>query len=75
MTQKVLQFLLIFLYYSQLTTWQVVANVLNQFFLMNRFDRNFEYGIQRDQIGNNTMNHGIIIKYTINQHLSNLKKS
>ena len=42
---------------------------------MNRSDRNFEYGIQRDQIGNDTLNHRTIIKYTINQHLSNLKKS
>ncbi|KAG4162170.1 hypothetical protein ERO13_D01G101865v2, partial [Gossypium hirsutum] len=38
-------------------------------------DRNFEYGIQRDQIGNDTLNHRTIMKYTINQHLSNLKKS
>nr|YP_009443816.1 hypothetical chloroplast RF2 [Aconitum sinomontanum]ATU07016.1 hypothetical chloroplast RF2 [Aconitum sinomontanum] len=50
-------------------------NVSNQFFLMNRSDRNFEYGIQRDQIGNDTLNHRTIMKYTINQHLSNLKKS
>ena len=49
-------------------------NVLNRFFLMNRSDRNFEYGIQRDQIGNDTLNHRTIMKYTINQHLSNLKK-
>nr|YP_010723585.1 Ycf2 protein [Freesia laxa]YP_010723602.1 Ycf2 protein [Freesia laxa]WDW26955.1 Ycf2 protein [Freesia laxa]WDW26972.1 Ycf2 protein [Freesia laxa] len=47
----------------------------NRFFLMNRSDRNFEYGIQRDQIGNDTLNHITIMKYTINQHLSNLKKS
>nr|YP_010723413.1 Ycf2 protein [Dierama igneum]YP_010723431.1 Ycf2 protein [Dierama igneum]WDW26783.1 Ycf2 protein [Dierama igneum]WDW26801.1 Ycf2 protein [Dierama igneum] len=47
----------------------------NLFFLMNRSDRNFEYGIQRDQIGNDTLNHITIMKYTINQHLSNLKKS
>nr|USG53036.1 hypothetical protein RF2 [Laportea bulbifera]USG53054.1 hypothetical protein RF2 [Laportea bulbifera] len=50
-------------------------NVLNRFFLMNRSDRNFEYGIQGDQIGNDTLNHRTIMKYTINQHLSNLKKS
>nr|YP_010729027.1 Ycf2 protein [Hesperantha coccinea]YP_010729045.1 Ycf2 protein [Hesperantha coccinea]WEA82006.1 Ycf2 protein [Hesperantha coccinea]WEA82024.1 Ycf2 protein [Hesperantha coccinea] len=47
----------------------------NRFFLMNRSDRNFEYGIQRDQIGNDTLNHITIMKYTINPHLSNLKKS
>ncbi|KAG4169338.1 hypothetical protein ERO13_A12G088950v2 [Gossypium hirsutum] len=40
----------------------------------NRSDRNSEYGIQRDQIGNDTLNHRTIMKYTINQHLSNLKK-
>ncbi|DAD49482.1 TPA_asm: hypothetical protein HUJ06_032083 [Nelumbo nucifera] len=34
---------------------------------MNRSDRNFEYGIQRDQIGNDTLNHRTIMKYTINQ--------
>nr|YP_010448625.1 hypothetical protein RF2 [Schnabelia terniflora]YP_010448648.1 hypothetical protein RF2 [Schnabelia terniflora]UTS56660.1 hypothetical protein RF2 [Schnabelia terniflora]UTS56661.1 hypothetical protein RF2 [Schnabelia terniflora]UZG90256.1 Ycf2 [Schnabelia terniflora]UZG90279.1 Ycf2 [Schnabelia terniflora] len=38
-------------------------NVLNPFFLINRSERNFEYGSQNK------------IKYTINQHLSNLKKS
>lgn len=32
-----------------------------------------EYG--RDQIRNDTLNHKAIMKYTINQHLSNLKKS
>ncbi|KAL8484203.1 hypothetical protein ACS0TY_026777 [Phlomoides rotata] len=42
---------------------------------MNRSDRNFEYGIQRDQIGKDTLNHRTIMKYTINAHLSNLKKS
>nr|UDY68730.1 Ycf2 [Cheirodendron trigynum] len=52
-----------------------IRNVLNRFFLMNRSDRNFEYGIQRDQIGKDTLNHRTIMKYTINQHLSNLKKS
>nr|YP_010575694.1 Ycf2 protein [Xylanche himalaica]YP_010575702.1 Ycf2 protein [Xylanche himalaica]UZN42927.1 Ycf2 protein [Xylanche himalaica]UZN42935.1 Ycf2 protein [Xylanche himalaica] len=53
-----------------------IINVLNRFFLMNRSDRNFEYGIKRrDQIGKDTLNHRTIIKYTINLHLSNLKKS
>ncbi|KAL6496052.1 Protein Ycf2, partial [Orobanche hederae] len=43
------------------------------------YDLNFynEYGIQRDQIVTDIMNHITIptIKYTINQHLSKLKKS
>lgn len=59
----------------QYSTYGYIRNVLNRFFLMNRSDRNFEYGIQRDQIGNDTLNHRTIMKYTINQHLSNLKKS
>ena len=59
----------------QHSTHRYIRNVLNRFFLMNRSDRNFEYGIQRDQIGNDTLNHRTIMKYTINQHLSNLKKS
>nr|YP_009229117.1 Ycf2 [Iris sanguinea]YP_009229135.1 Ycf2 [Iris sanguinea]YP_010540224.1 hypothetical protein RF2 [Iris typhifolia]YP_010540242.1 hypothetical protein RF2 [Iris typhifolia]ALS46381.1 Ycf2 [Iris sanguinea]ALS46400.1 Ycf2 [Iris sanguinea]UYF20360.1 hypothetical protein RF2 [Iris typhifolia]UYF20378.1 hypothetical protein RF2 [Iris typhifolia]WEG37603.1 hypothetical chloroplast RF21 [Iris typhifolia] len=59
----------------QYSTYGYIRNVWNQFFLMNRSDRNFEYGIQRDQIGNDTLNHITIMKYTINQHLSNLKKS
>ncbi|KAJ7941520.1 Protein Ycf2, partial [Quillaja saponaria] len=59
----------------QYSTYGYIRNVLNRFFLMNRSDRNFEYGIQRYQIGNDTLNHRTIMKYTINQHLSNLKKS
>ncbi|KAG8369099.1 hypothetical protein BUALT_Bualt15G0114900 [Buddleja alternifolia] len=59
----------------QYSTYGYIRNVLNRFFLMNRSDRNFEYGIQRDQIGKDTLNHRTIMKYTINQHLSNLKKS
>nr|YP_010723327.1 Ycf2 protein [Phalocallis coelestis]YP_010723345.1 Ycf2 protein [Phalocallis coelestis]WDW26697.1 Ycf2 protein [Phalocallis coelestis]WDW26715.1 Ycf2 protein [Phalocallis coelestis] len=59
----------------QYSTYGYKRNVSNRFFLMNRSDRNFEYGIQRDQIGNDTLNHITIMKYTINQHLSNLKKS
>nr|YP_010014353.1 Ycf2 [Ochradenus baccatus]YP_010014373.1 Ycf2 [Ochradenus baccatus]QOI12860.1 Ycf2 [Ochradenus baccatus]QOI12880.1 Ycf2 [Ochradenus baccatus] len=59
----------------QYSTYGYIRNVLNRFFLMNRPDRNFEYGIQRDQIGNDTLNHRTIMKDTINQHLSNLKKS
>nr|YP_010581446.1 hypothetical protein RF2 [Triphyophyllum peltatum]YP_010581463.1 hypothetical protein RF2 [Triphyophyllum peltatum]UZT27851.1 hypothetical protein RF2 [Triphyophyllum peltatum]UZT27868.1 hypothetical protein RF2 [Triphyophyllum peltatum] len=59
----------------QYSTYGYIRNVLNRFFLMNRSECNFEYGIQRDQIGNDTLNHRTIMKYTINQHLSNLKKS
>nr|YP_009764293.1 Ycf2 [Morinda citrifolia]YP_009764310.1 Ycf2 [Morinda citrifolia]QIS91047.1 Ycf2 [Morinda citrifolia]QIS91064.1 Ycf2 [Morinda citrifolia] len=61
----------------QYSTYGYIRNVLNRFFLMNRFDRNFEYGIQRDQIGivKDTLNHRTIMKYRINQHLANLKKS
>nr|YP_010392096.1 hypothetical protein RF2 [Cyananthus lobatus]YP_010392119.1 hypothetical protein RF2 [Cyananthus lobatus]UPX07705.1 hypothetical protein RF2 [Cyananthus lobatus]UPX07728.1 hypothetical protein RF2 [Cyananthus lobatus] len=59
----------------QYSTDRYIRNVLNQFFLMNRSDRNFEYGIQRDQIGKDTLNHRTLMKYTINQHLSNLKTS
>nr|YP_010223215.1 hypothetical protein RF2 [Stephania epigaea]YP_010223232.1 hypothetical protein RF2 [Stephania epigaea]UCL27224.1 hypothetical protein RF2 [Stephania epigaea]UCL27225.1 hypothetical protein RF2 [Stephania epigaea] len=59
----------------QYSTYGYIRNVSNPFFLMNRSDRNFEYGIQRDQIGNDTLNHRTIMKYTINQHFSNLKKS
>nr|YP_009249078.1 hypothetical chloroplast RF21 [Baxteria australis]YP_009249095.1 hypothetical chloroplast RF21 [Baxteria australis]AMW67130.1 hypothetical chloroplast RF21 [Baxteria australis]AMW67148.1 hypothetical chloroplast RF21 [Baxteria australis] len=59
----------------QYSTYGYIRNVSNRFFLMNGSDRNFEYGIQRDQIGNDTLNHITIMKYTINQHLSNLKKS
>ena len=53
----------------QYSTHGYIRNVLN------RFNCNFEYGIQRYQIGNDTLNHRTIMKYTINQHLSNLKKS
>nr|YP_010175997.1 Ycf2 [Oldenlandia diffusa]YP_010176015.1 Ycf2 [Oldenlandia diffusa]QSM35091.1 Ycf2 [Oldenlandia diffusa]QSM35109.1 Ycf2 [Oldenlandia diffusa] len=61
----------------QYSTYGYIRNVLNRFFLMNRSDRNFEYGIQRDQIGivKDTLNHRTRMKYRINQHLSNLKKS
>ncbi|KAL4280887.1 hypothetical protein GQ457_03G017760 [Hibiscus cannabinus] len=52
----------------QYSTYGYIRNVLNRFFLMNRSDRNLEYGIQRDQIGNDTLNHRTIMKYTINQH-------
>nr|WOC91440.1 Ycf2 protein [Utricularia graminifolia]WOC91450.1 Ycf2 protein [Utricularia graminifolia] len=59
----------------QYSTYGYIRNLWNRFFLMNRSDRNFEYGIQGDQIGKDTLNHRTIMKYTINQHLSNLKKS
>nr|YP_009526164.1 Ycf2 [Dianthus caryophyllus]YP_010938532.1 Ycf2 [Dianthus cincinnatus]YP_010938550.1 Ycf2 [Dianthus cincinnatus]YP_010938700.1 Ycf2 [Dianthus barbatus]YP_010938718.1 Ycf2 [Dianthus barbatus]QYF08531.1 Ycf2 [Dianthus fruticosus subsp. amorginus]QYF08782.1 Ycf2 [Dianthus fruticosus subsp. fruticosus]UFP05486.1 hypothetical protein RF2 [Dianthus chinensis]CUA65787.1 Ycf2 [Dianthus gratianopolitanus]CUA66543.1 Ycf2 [Dianthus moravicus] len=58
----------------QYSTYGYIRNVLNRFFLMNRSDRSFEYGIKRDQIGNETLNYRTIRKYTINQYLSNLKK-
>ncbi|KAK9663208.1 hypothetical protein RND81_O308700 [Saponaria officinalis] len=48
------------------STYGYIRNVLNRFFLMNRSDRSFEYGIKRDQIGNETLNHRTIRKYTIN---------
>nr|UDZ61533.1 hypothetical protein RF2 [Ranalisma rostratum]UDZ61534.1 hypothetical protein RF2 [Ranalisma rostratum] len=51
-----------------------IRNVSNRFFLM-LMNRSFEYGIPRDEIGNDTLNHITIMKYTINQHLLNLKKS
>nr|SFV94939.1 Ycf2 [Cochlearia pyrenaica]SFV94957.1 Ycf2 [Cochlearia pyrenaica] len=59
----------------QYSPYGYIRNVLNRIFLMKRPDRNFEYGIQRDLIGNDTLNHRTIMKDTINQHLSNLKKS
>nr|YP_009403598.1 hypothetical chloroplast RF2 [Hippobroma longiflora]YP_009403621.1 hypothetical chloroplast RF2 [Hippobroma longiflora]ASA34790.1 hypothetical chloroplast RF2 [Hippobroma longiflora]ASA34815.1 hypothetical chloroplast RF2 [Hippobroma longiflora] len=59
----------------QYSTYRYIRNVLNRFFLLNRSDRNFEYGIQRDQIGKDTLNHRTLMKYTINRHLSNLQKS
>nr|WOC90959.1 hypothetical chloroplast RF21 [Utricularia arenaria]WOC90978.1 hypothetical chloroplast RF21 [Utricularia arenaria] len=59
----------------QYSSYGYIRNLLNRFFLMNRSDRNFEDGIQGDQIGKDTLNHRTIMKYTINQHLSNWKKS
>nr|YP_010267273.1 hypothetical protein Ycf2 [Impatiens macrovexilla var. yaoshanensis]YP_010267293.1 hypothetical protein Ycf2 [Impatiens macrovexilla var. yaoshanensis]UIF93834.1 hypothetical protein Ycf2 [Impatiens macrovexilla var. yaoshanensis]UIF93854.1 hypothetical protein Ycf2 [Impatiens macrovexilla var. yaoshanensis] len=49
----------------QYSTYGHIRNVLNRFF----------FGIQRDQIGKDTVNHRTIMKYPINPHLSNLKKS
>nr|AEK71834.1 hypothetical chloroplast RF2 [Trithuria filamentosa] len=48
----------------QSSTYGSIRNLLNRFY--------FEYGIQ---IGNATLKHITRIKYRINQHLSNLKKS
>nr|YP_004940621.1 hypothetical protein RF2 [Neottia nidus-avis]YP_004940627.1 hypothetical protein RF2 [Neottia nidus-avis]AEJ88721.1 hypothetical protein RF2 [Neottia nidus-avis]AEJ88727.1 hypothetical protein RF2 [Neottia nidus-avis] len=59
----------------QYSTYGYIRNVLYRLFLMNRSDRNFKCGIQRDQIVNETLNHITLMKYMINQHLSNLKKS
>nr|AKT74001.1 hypothetical chloroplast RF21 [Corsia cf. boridiensis SPL470-2] len=59
----------------QYSTYGYIRNVLNRFIKNNRSDRNFENVIQRDRIVNDTLNHITIMKYTINQHLSNLKKS
>nr|QPF16914.1 Ycf2 protein [Onobrychis viciifolia] len=41
----------------------------------NRFDRNFKYIIRRYRIENAILNDKTRIKYTINPHFSNLKKS
>nr|YP_010173314.1 hypothetical chloroplast RF2 [Medicago praecox]QSJ48495.1 hypothetical chloroplast RF2 [Medicago praecox]UZC32126.1 hypothetical protein RF2 [Medicago praecox]UZC32202.1 hypothetical protein RF2 [Medicago praecox] len=43
--------------------------------LWNRFHRNWEYGIQRYQIGKKIFKHRPTRKYTINQHFSNCKKN
>nr|YP_010474066.1 hypothetical protein RF2 [Corydalis crispa]YP_010474083.1 hypothetical protein RF2 [Corydalis crispa]UVH68279.1 hypothetical protein RF2 [Corydalis crispa]UVH68296.1 hypothetical protein RF2 [Corydalis crispa] len=58
-------------------TYGYIRNVSNRFFFMvlNRSNRNFEYGMKGDSIGNETRNHRTRMKSTINQHLSNLKKS
>nr|YP_009352012.1 hypothetical chloroplast RF21 [Schoepfia jasminodora]AQW41730.1 hypothetical chloroplast RF21 [Schoepfia jasminodora] len=54
----------------QSSTYGSIKNILNRFLLI---DRNFEYRLPRDQIGNDTLNHTTIMRYTINQHLSNFK--
>nr|UDZ61554.1 hypothetical protein RF2 [Sagittaria trifolia] len=60
----------------QSSAWGYIRNVSNRFFLMV-MNRSFEYGIPRDEIGNDTlnhiMNHITRMEYTINQHF--LKKS
>nr|WIW75659.1 hypothetical protein RF2 [Hygrophila sp.] len=55
--------------------YSTITNVFNRFIKKNRSDHNFEYAIQRNQIGKDTLFHRTIMKYTINRHLSNLKKS
>ena len=40
----------------QYNTYGYIRNVLKRFFLMNRSDHNYEYGIQKNQIGNDTLN-------------------
>nr|YP_009340542.1 hypothetical chloroplast RF2 [Porterella carnosula]YP_009340551.1 hypothetical chloroplast RF2 [Porterella carnosula]APQ40114.1 hypothetical chloroplast RF2 [Porterella carnosula]APQ40125.1 hypothetical chloroplast RF2 [Porterella carnosula] len=59
----------------QSSTYKYIRNVFFGFFLLNRSDRNFDYGIPRDQIGKDTLNHRTLMKYMINQHLSNWQKS
>nr|YP_010832659.1 hypothetical chloroplast RF21 [Astragalus jiuquanensis]WFG52401.1 hypothetical chloroplast RF21 [Astragalus jiuquanensis] len=59
----------------QYDIYRYIRNVWNPFIKKNRFDRNFEYGIQMYPIEKDTMNHRTIMKYTINQNLSNWKKS
>nr|YP_009403522.1 hypothetical chloroplast RF2 [Downingia elegans]YP_009403531.1 hypothetical chloroplast RF2 [Downingia elegans]ASA34714.1 hypothetical chloroplast RF2 [Downingia elegans]ASA34725.1 hypothetical chloroplast RF2 [Downingia elegans] len=59
----------------QYSTYKYIRNVFFGFFLLNRSDRNFYYGISRDPIGKDTLNHRTLMKYLINQHLSNLQKS
>jgi len=43
-------------------TYGYIKNVSYQIFLMTKSDRKFEYEIQRDQIGNDTLNHITIMK-------------
>uniref|UniRef100_UPI0030E3F865 hypothetical protein RF2 n=1 Tax=Schiedea hookeri TaxID=270411 RepID=UPI0030E3F865 len=59
----------------QYSTYGYIRNLLNRFIKKNQSDHNFEYGIKRDQIRNDTRNYRTLRKYTINQYLSNLKKS
>nr|QWL15908.1 hypothetical chloroplast RF21 [Plantago coronopus]QWL15930.1 hypothetical chloroplast RF21 [Plantago coronopus] len=62
----------------QYSPYGSIKNIFNRFFLMNRSNHNFEYGIQRHQLGQiskDTLNHRTKMKYRLNQHLSNLKKS
>nr|YP_009241960.1 hypothetical chloroplast RF21 [Sagittaria lichuanensis]AMQ13535.1 hypothetical chloroplast RF21 [Sagittaria lichuanensis] len=56
----------------QSSAWGYIRNVSNRFFFMV-MNRSFEYGIPRDEIGNDTLNHITRMEYRINQHF--LKKS
>lgn len=42
---------------------------------MNRWDGKLEYGIERDEIGNDSVNDRSIMKYRMKEDLWNLKKS
>ena len=49
--------------------WSFVIHVLLSIHICRHlygYEYNFEYGIQRDQIGNDTLNHRTIMKYMIN---------
>nr|YP_010192053.1 Ycf2 [Evolvulus alsinoides]QZN05695.1 Ycf2 [Evolvulus alsinoides] len=49
----------------QYSTYGYIRNLLNRFFLLNRSDANFEYAIQRDQKGKDTVSHRPLMKYMI----------
>nr|YP_009299139.1 hypothetical chloroplast RF21 [Pelargonium exhibens]YP_009299183.1 hypothetical chloroplast RF21 [Pelargonium exhibens]AJB99053.1 hypothetical chloroplast RF21 [Pelargonium exhibens]AJB99098.1 hypothetical chloroplast RF21 [Pelargonium exhibens] len=52
-----------------------IRKVLDRFIKKNRSARNFESGIPGAQIGNDTLSHRTLMKYTVNRHFSSLKKS
>ncbi|CAN1355523.1 Protein Ycf2, partial [Linum perenne] len=56
----------------QYNTYGYIKNVLNQFLLMNRSDRN---GIERDQIGNDTLNHRTLMSSTDQPTFIKFKKN
>nr|YP_009171132.1 hypothetical chloroplast RF21 [Pelargonium dichondrifolium]AJA38338.1 hypothetical chloroplast RF21 [Pelargonium dichondrifolium] len=62
------------LIHIQENTQGYIRKVLDRFFLMNRSARNVESGIPRAQIGNDTLSHRTLMKYTVNGSLSSLKK-
>nr|YP_009298777.1 hypothetical chloroplast RF21 [Pelargonium cucullatum]AJB98691.1 hypothetical chloroplast RF21 [Pelargonium cucullatum] len=62
------------LIHIQESTQGYIKKVLDRFFLINRSTRNFESGIPGAQIGNDTMSHRTLMKYTVNRYLSSLKK-
>ncbi|KAI3853935.1 hypothetical protein MKX03_024161, partial [Papaver bracteatum] len=51
-----------------------IMEAVNQYRLIRNLIK-IQYSTYGDQIGNDTLNHRTIMKYTINQYLSNLKKS